>query len=212
MKALLYKDSCLIARQMRLFLLLAIPLFFSSWSLSFQTVTLCLLPLLGLPLPVLLASYDEHSKWNQYTKMLPYSPRELVLSRCVVCWLFTSLMAVLSLLSCALFSPGHQITPASLLALAWLTAGIWVAQAILLPVLFRMGVIHGQVISMAVLLAGFIVVLNILWGINANNPWSELPGFMIALAPHAPVALLLAVAANGVSVPASMKQYVYRMG
>lgn len=210
MKALLYKDLRLIGRKMRLFLLVALILLFVP--ITSQDVRLCMTPLLGLTAPFLLTSYDERSKWTLYTRMLPYSSRSLVLSRCLICWGMTLLMIVLSLLACAFYSPGHQISTNSLMVLGWLTAGVLFAQAISFPFLFRVGVIHGQVIALAVLLAGIIVVLNILWGVNSTDPWMALPSFLPLLIPAAPVILLLSIAANAVSAVASIKQCSFRMG
>ena len=212
MKALLYKDFCLITRKTRLFLLVALILLLQPLVFVTQDLFLCMTPLLGLPAPFLLTSYDERSKWTQYARMLPYSFRALVLSRCLICWGVTLLMVTLSFLACVFYSPGHQVSTATLLALGWLSAGVLLAQAVSFPFLFRAGVIHGQVISLAVLLAGIIVVLNILWDINTADPWSALPGFVHLLASSAPAALLLAVAANVISVSASIKQCSFRMG
>lgn len=212
MKALLYKDLRLIGRRMRLFLLLALILLFLPICYTTQNLYLCLTPLLGLPAPFLLTSYDERSKWTLYTRMLPYSFRALVLSRCLICWAMTLLMVVLSFLACLFYSPGHQLSTTTLMSLGWMTAGVLFAQAISFPFLFRVGVIHGQVIALAVLLAGIIVVINILWGVNSSDPWMALPSFLPLLTPAAPVALLLAVVANVVSVTASIKQCSFRMG
>ena len=212
MKALLYKDFCLITRKTLLFLLVALILLLPPLIFTTPDFLLCMTPLLGLPAPFLLTSYDERSKWAQYARMLPYSFRALALSRCLISWGVTLLMAALSFLACVFYSPGHQVSTATLLALGWLSAGVLLAQAISFPFLFRVGVIHGQVISLAVLLAGIIVVLNILWNVSITDPWSALPGFLHLLAPSAPAVLLLAVAANVVSVFACIRQCAFGMG
>ncbi|MFQ8984559.1 MAG: ABC-2 transporter permease [Evtepia sp.] len=75
MKALLYKDACVLWKQMK-FMLLLVAIF-------------CLLPngfglnaffvaYAGLMLPMSLLAYDERARWDSFAAMLPYSPRAVV--------------------------------------------------------------------------------------------------------------------------------------
>ena len=82
MKALLYKDACVIWGQLKILVLL-VALF-------------CLMPQLrlngffliyaGIMFPTTLMSFDERSKWDTLAGMLPYADRERVLSRYVSGW------------------------------------------------------------------------------------------------------------------------------
>lgn len=212
MKALLYKDFCLVRKQMRLFLPVFLVLLLFPLRFFFGGIDLCLAPILGLTIPFLLTSYDQQSKWSQYTRMLPYSLRDLVLSRCLICWGVTLLASVLSLGSCLLFAPDHQLSRDTLMALAWLTAFVLVIQAVSLPLLFRIGVIHGQVVAIAVLLVILLVVFNLLCWMNFSNPWAALPAFLDAMISTAPAALLIALAMNIIAVPVAIQQYARRIG
>ena len=86
MKALLYKDACVLWKQMK-FMLLLVAIF-------------CLLPngfglnaffvaYAGLMLPMSLLAYDERARWDSFAAMLPYSPRAVVVSRYAAGWLLT---------------------------------------------------------------------------------------------------------------------------
>ena len=82
MKALLYKDACVIWGQLKILVLL-VALF-------------CLMPQLrlngffliyaGIMFPTTLMSFDERSKRDTLAGMLPYADRERVLSRYVSGW------------------------------------------------------------------------------------------------------------------------------
>ena len=91
MKALLYKDACVIWGQLKILVLL-VALF-------------CLMPQLrlngffliyaGIMFPTTLMSFDERSKWDTLAGMLPYADRERVLSRYVSGWAALACGAVL---------------------------------------------------------------------------------------------------------------------
>ena len=144
--------------------------------------------------------------------MLPYSLRDLVLSRCLICWGVTLLASVLSLGSCLLFAPGHQLSRDTLMATVWLAALVLAIQAVSLPLLFRIGIIHGQVVAIAVLLVFLLVVFNLLCWMNFSNPWAAIPDFLDAMISTAPTALPIAVAMNIIAVPVAIQQYARRIG
>ena len=201
MKALVYKDTVLIFRQMRLFLLVVLALFLLVQVLSLGELRLFLAPTIGLAVPLHLATYDERSRWTSITPILPYSPGSLVLSRCLVSWSMVLLGGLLSLIVTFLAVPGHQISSTDLQVLEWLVSGTLFALAFMFPLLIRVNVIHGQVWSLVLLLAAVVTVLNVLGLQNEDKPWSVFPLVLPHMIPLAHAALVIALAANIVSVP-----------
>ena len=81
MKALLWKDICLLRRQLRLFIFAmlvfaAIP---NSYIQLFAVAYASMLPYNTIAL-------DEQSHWDQLAAMMPYSDRDVVLSKYLVGW------------------------------------------------------------------------------------------------------------------------------
>ena len=88
MSALLLKDYYVIFRQMKIFLLLilvfsCIPGTFYS---TFAVVYASMLPYTAL-------AYDERSKWDQLAAMMPYSARDVVLSKYLFGWISVAVAA-----------------------------------------------------------------------------------------------------------------------
>lgn len=105
MKALLYKDFCVLWKQMK-YMLFLVALF-------------CLIPnqalnlsqffviYAGVMIPMSLMAYDERAKWDDFAAMLPYSTRSVVFSRYVFGWGTALFGAVMNVIGLFLFSPGH---------------------------------------------------------------------------------------------------------
>lgn len=206
MKALLYKDLCLIRKQMRVFLLVILLLLLFPLHIFWTAVNISLAPLVGLMVPLQLAMYDEKSRWNHYARHLPYTPRDLVLSRYLAGWGSTLLGTALGLGATALLSPNHQVSPESLLALGWLVAGVLAAQAVEFPLLARGTVIHGYAWSLAILLTTLVLVFSLLGLANENDPWSAFLQLLPVLVRATPLVLLAAAAANAASVPVTLRR------
>ena len=76
MKALLLKDTYVIWKQMKIFLIIvlvfsAIP---SSFNSAFAVIYAAMMPYTAM-------AYDERSTWDQMAAMMPYSPRDIVLDK-----------------------------------------------------------------------------------------------------------------------------------
>lgn len=82
MKALLLKDFYVLWKQMRIFLLLIVV--FSALPGGYSAIFAVTYAAL---LPYSCVAYDERSKWDQLAAMLPYTVRDLVLSRYVLGWI-----------------------------------------------------------------------------------------------------------------------------
>lgn len=76
---------------------------------------------------------------------------------------------------------------------------------LLLPLLFRISVVHGQLWSLLVLLVAILLALNLLTDLNPNNPYAVLPLLLPGLLRAAPLALLAGAVANGISVALSLR-------
>lgn len=197
MKALLYKDACVLWKQMK-FMLLLVAIF-------------CLLPngfglnaffvaYAGLMLPMSLLAYDERARWDSFAAMLPYSPRAVVVSRYAAGWLLTLFAGGLYCLGVLVRGEGL----AALAVLGWVVAVVLVCQAVLFPYFFRVGVEKARMYLIV-----FFVLLLVMG--------AGLAGLLDAAAPTLPT--LLALAPVGVvvglvvclaSVPAAVGQYLRR--
>ena len=185
MSALLLKDYYVIFRQMKIFLLLilvfsCIPGTFYS---TFAVVYASMLPYTAL-------AYDERSRWDQMAAMMPYSARDVVLSK----YLFV-LQTILSVIW--LSDVEGPSIPVILLS-------VCVAVCILditLPMMFRFGVEKGR---LAMFLIIFLVCASA--GGIATIEQSSLDGgfyLSLSLVPAAIAAVVLTV----VSIPLAIRFY-----
>ena len=200
MKALILKDTYVIWRQMKYFLVLillfsALP---SGFNNAFAVIYTSMLPYTAL-------AYDERSKWDQMASMMPYSSRDIVLCKYVFGWLCIGGAAVLSgLLQAALslvidraFLPG---------TLAMSVLGALCILAISLPLMFRLGVERGR-------LGMFLIIFLVCGAAGAIAHIAESVGSGTVFAFQGPVlgvTLLAALVLTAVSVPLSMRFYTKR--
>lgn len=97
-------------------------------------------------LPVNLMSYDERSKWDLYSALLPVERSKIVASKYIVGLLFQSVMIVISLVSCTvqmLYSGGIN-WPELFTVMGMLMLLSAVSTAVPLPFIFKMGVEKGR--------------------------------------------------------------------
>ena len=136
MSALILKDYYVIFRQMRIFLLLVLVFscipgaFYSTFAVVYASM-----------LPYTALAYDERSHWDQMAAMMPYSDRDLVLSKYVFGWLSTAAAAAASFVLQTVLAavwPGAEGPSVPVILLS-----VCVAVCILditLPMMFRFGV------------------------------------------------------------------------
>lgn len=103
MSALILKDFYVLWRQARYFLILilifsAIP---GSFNATFAVVYTSMLPYTAM-------AYDERSKWDQLAATMPYSHRDLVLSKYLFGWLAAGASVIISLLLQTVISAGFS--------------------------------------------------------------------------------------------------------
>lgn len=157
MKALLYKDACVLWKQMK-FMLVIIAVFCllpNSFGLNAFFVVYP-----GLMLPVSLMAYDERAHWDSFAAMLPYPPRALVLSRYAAGWLLTLLAGVLYLVGALIQDQGVPLGTA-LGTLGWVLAVVLLCQAILFPFFFRVGTEQGRL---------YMILLSVLLLLGGRRP------------------------------------------
>lgn len=204
MKALLMKDFYTLWRQLKVYLLvmLVISVFNGAYGNIFITIWAALLPYTAM-------AYDERSKWDQMAAMMPYSTRDIVVSKYVMGWLCTAAAAlfamVLQLLQTVLGSPLAAFAPVD--NLMGCCASLCVL-AITLPLMFRFGVEKGRLMMFLIifLVCGSAGALSSI-AISVDHTAGGLSGPFAALMAVLPIA---AAALTAVSVPLSMKFYARR--
>ena len=200
MKALLYKDACVLWKQMK-FMLVIIAVFCllpNSFGLNAFFVVYP-----GLMLPVSLMAYDERAHWDSFAAMLPYPPRALVLSRYAAGWLLTLLAGVLYLVGALIQDQGAPLGTA-LGTLGWVLAVVLLCQAILFPFFFRVGTEQGRL---------YMILLSVLLlrgGVGLTSLLNVAVPAVSTLLMLAPVGLGVALAACLASVPVAVGQYAKR--
>ena len=200
MKALLYKDACVLWKQMK-FMLVIIAVFCllpNSFGLNAFFVVYP-----GLMLPVSLMAYDERAHWDSFAAMLPYPPRALVLSRYAAGWLLTLLAGVLYLVGALIQDQGAPLGTARG-TLGWVLAVVLLCQAILFPFFFRVGTEQGRLYMI------LLSVLLLLGGVGLTSLLNVAVPAVSTLLMLAPVGLGVALAACLASVPVAVGQYAKR--
>ena len=200
MKALLYKDACVLWKQMK-FMLVIIAVFCllpNSFGLNAFFVVYP-----GLMLPVSLMAYDERAHWDSFAAMLPYPPRALVLSRYAAGWLLTLLAGVLYLVGALIQDQGAPLGTA-LGTLGWVLAVVLLCQAILFPFFFRVGTEQGRLYMI------LLSVLLLLGGVGLTSLLNVAVPAVSTLLMLAPVGLGVALADCLASVPVAVGQYAKR--
>ena len=200
MSALILKDYYVIFRQMRIFLLLVLVFscipgaFYSTFAVVYASM-----------LPYTALAYDERSHWDQMAAMMPYSDRDLVLSKYVFGWLSTAAAAAATFVLQTVLSavwPGAEGPSVPVILLS-----VCVAVCILditLPMMFRFGVEKAR---LAMFLIIFLVCASA--GAIASIERSSLDGgfyLSLSLVPAAITAAVLTV----VSIPLSVRFYSRR--
>ena len=205
MKALIQKDVYVLWKQMRIFLLVMLVIMAGNGTFGgvFVVVWCAMLPYTAL-------AYDERCKWDQMASMMPYAPRDLVLSKYVLGWLCSAVAGVIALalqaVVRALRLPLETVSPLSVLISFCVSACVL---AITLPLMFRFSVERGRMVM-------FLVIFLVCGGAGAmaslvapdNGP---VPGNLTALLSMAAVlAPVAAVALTAVSIPVSLRLYAAR--
>ena len=198
MRALLMKDCFVLWKQLRLYVVLM--LIFTVFNGAFGNVFIVIWAAM---LPYTAMAYDERSKWDQMAAMMPYSARDVVLSKYLFGWIAVAIAAV------------GTFVLQTILSFVWLSdvtgpsipvilLSVCVAVCILditLPMMFRFGVEKGR---LAMFLIIFLVCASA--GGIATIEQSSLDGgfyLSLSLVPAAIAAVVLTV----VSIPLAIRFY-----
>ena len=199
MKGLLYKDLRILWKSMKAMLLLTV-IFCLIPNNSFMDMSLFFVVYTGM-LPMSLMAYDERSHWDRLAPMLPVTTRDIVRSKYVTGWYLTLGAGVLYLIGRLVFDRIPVREAVSHLALALAVSLLF--QAVLYPVLFRLGVEKGR-LTMGILVG--VTVFLCLQGklLQIGNADGK------GLAGSEPILFALAVIAALISIRLSEQQYLRR--
>lgn len=196
MKGLIRKDVYVLSKQVKIFLVMVIaftvvPAFNMS---SFAAVYVAMLPYTAM-------AYDERSRWDQMALMMPYSFRDLVLSKYILGWVLSGAVSLLAVL--VGFTGLGGADPVNGVV-SFIVS--WLFLAIMLPLLFRFGVEKGRMMYLAVFAIMFAGIMGA--GFLIERSGAELYAETSASNTLIMVILVLVVlAANAISVPISIRLY-----
>ena len=204
MKALIQKDVYVLWKQMKIFLLVMLVIMVGNGSFGsvFVVVWCSMMPYTAL-------AYDERCKWDQMAAMMPYSPRDLVLSKYVLGWLCAGAASAVVLAVQAIIRALHLSvatgTPLAVLMSFCASASVL---AITLPVMIWFSVERGRMVMFLVIFllcvaAGALGTVTIS-GVQYGGGIQSLFGLFMLILPVAAVAL------TAVSIPLSMRLYTAR--
>ena len=152
MKGLLLKDWYILQNKGKFYLLI-VPLYlifaFISENLLFVYFTAVFMAMI----PRTLAAYDEHSRWQLYTAVLPFTKKQLVKSRYLLSLLLVLVFSLLLLLLQLLFPLTGLTGPLGLIGVISTVLGYL---SISFPLLYRFGSEKGRTIQ-TVLMMFFMV-------------------------------------------------------
>ena len=164
MKGLLLKDYYTLLKQLRFYLIFLL-IFSIIPNMNLSTIAI----VYAAMLPITVIAYDERSKWDQLAAMMPYSKRELVLSKYLLGYIA---VAVFSLITLALQAGISLIvksgfTAEQAMAIFVTAAAGLMLLAINLPFMFWLGVERGRVVFM--ILIGVTVFLGMMSADSAKK-------------------------------------------
>ncbi len=199
MKGLLYKDFLVLWKQMKFVIfMVAIFTMMPDTGLSLNTFFVAYS---GLLIPITLFAYDERAKWDSLAAMLPYSTKDMVLSRYVFAWLASAYAVLCYLLGQLFFQSG--LMGEGLITLGMTLTILLVVQAVYFPILFRLGAEKGRLV-MFVVIIGIMVLVSLAAAVL--DKLAVVPTVSMILP-----GLVVAAALSLASVKVSVKQYEQRV-
>lgn len=199
MRGLILKDLYTLARNMRMYLL-----FMAIIALIPGSSSAAIVVVLAGMMPITALAYDERCGWDALAASMPYTVRQLVMSKYIM---GMGLMLAVLLLNLAVFpvmsAMGSEANfdEACMSALGAFWAGI-IMQAIMLPIMFRFGTERAR-IAIMVFMAVLFMIIGAVGHLVTVNSVSPSPTAFIVLG-------VIGVAAYIVGMPISMRGYVMR--
>ena len=191
MKALLLKDTYVLYKQLKI-LLFALVIFCVMPGFSASVFAMIYV----IMLPITTLSYDERSKWSQLAAMMPYTSRQLVLSKYLLGYIGTAIVMVLTAVA-RLFTGSGEGT--SLLTLFLTPCVGALILAVLLPVMIRLGTEKGRL--------AYILTVGLLAGVSAGLEPGKLPALTVSPAMVLAVAYGAVVLLSLLSIRLSIRFY-----
>lgn len=149
MKGLLLKDLLNLKQMARVWSLLLAVFIVIGFAQRSPAYVGGMLMMLTLLLPMNALAYDENAKWDRYALTMPFSRRDLVMSKYLLAVLGAAATSAITLL-CGLVM-GVSAAEALWMTGLFLALGIGLS-AVILPVLFRFGVQKGRMVMLLIVL------------------------------------------------------------
>lgn len=155
MRGLLYKDTYILMKKARFFIgMIIIFSFFPGYSMSVFAI------MYATMLPITALAYDEHSHWNQFALMLPYSPKQIVISKYILGYICTASIGVLTFAGKCIIAIIQQEETFSIqenfIQITAVSMAACVLLAINLPLMFRFGVERGRMLFLIITVCGVV--------------------------------------------------------
>ena len=198
MRGLLIKDLSVLTRQMRIFLLMIV--FFAvlpnSNMVFFAVIYAAMMPYSTL-------AYDERSKWDQIANVMPYSKKEIVLSKYMLGWCFVAGTFLIAMAAETVESLFH-IGSVSLTGAALAVCVAVIMMDLTLPPMFRLGVERGRMFFILIMVFLACGGAGLVGGAVGNAGAQSLLHLLKLILPAAAAILTL------ISVPLSIHLYSNR--
>lgn len=199
MKALIIKDLYIL-KQMRLYLILMLVFACLPWMNSFSVIYSVMLPMTVLV-------YDEQSKWNNIAKMMPYSDKDMILSKYVIGYIFTACTVLISLIAQTVLSVinPESVNPENYIAIFLTASCSLIIMSVYLPIIFKTGVEKGRSFFVFLMIVIFGIV-GALFGLfeDEENILFNIPCNLYAITI---IGIAAAIIINILSVMISVKIY-----
>lgn len=204
MKALLLKDFYVLRKQMWVYAIIVL-----AWGVVPQAWLNLLAVVYGSIIPYSAMAYDQRSRWDKFTRMLPYSDQAAVMSRYVLGWIFILASAAIVMLSQGILSQ-LSIPSAffSALPLRILFVALCIGCLLLalnIPLMLRFGAEKARWVSKLVIILACASTGAL--GALVNDAKTATAAVLSLVLPGL---LALTIIATAVSIPLSLK--IYREG
>ena len=145
MKALLYKDFCLMRKHCRAYMFVVAFVLLAA-VLEEDGLFMLLYPcMLAGMVPVTLMGYDERSGWDRYCSMLPFGKGQIVSAKYIIGLLMQAVVMALSAAQlCRTARFGDAGVPLGVIMAIMITAS-FVSVGLCMPFMFKFGVEKGRV-------------------------------------------------------------------
>ena len=160
MKGLIYKDLLNMKTYVRTIILIAVMYVAISILTDGGGTLASMLVFIFAFFPIATFSYDNYSKWDNYSTSFPITRDKIVLSRYLVSILFSVIGVILYLavIIAVSLKTGNPITQEGWLQFLAMVSSSLLFTSVLMPVVYKWGVDKGRIVLMAAFILIFIAV------------------------------------------------------